>query len=114
MMVCATSSSFTTCPRASSAPLKRACHAAWLSTVTGAAPGFGTAGWRRSVALLRASSAAPGLPAGRPATLADYEGLVLCLPLMGGLRAEELVSLRTGDIDHDSDGFDGDGDSDYA
>ena len=62
----------------------------WVITagVSTILPGFGAAGWRRSVALLRASSSASGISGGRPATLSDFEGLVLTLPILGGLRRE--------------------------
>jgi MFS family permease len=64
--------------------------ATWVITaaVSTVLPGFGAAAWRRSVALLRASSSASVISGGRPATLADFEGLVLALPVLGGLRGE--------------------------
>jgi MFS transporter, DHA3 family, macrolide efflux protein len=64
--------------------------ATWVITagVSTVLPGFGAAGWRRSVALLRASPSASGISRGRPATLADFEGLVLALPILGGFRGE--------------------------
>jgi CRP-like cAMP-binding protein/predicted MFS family arabinose efflux permease len=62
----------------------------WVITagVSTRLPGFGAAGWRRSLALLRASSSASGLSGGRPATLADFEGLTVALPILGGLSRE--------------------------
>ena len=64
--------------------------ATWVITagVSTVLPGFGAAGWRRSVELLRASSSASSISEGRPATLADFEGLVLTLPVLDGLRRE--------------------------
>jgi CRP-like cAMP-binding protein len=69
--------------------------ATWAITALASSflPGFGAAQWRRSVALLRAAPSAPGMSVGRAATLADYEGLVLALPILGGLRGEDREEL---------------------
>ncbi len=69
--------------------------AVWVITAAASTllPGFGAAQWRRSVALLRAAPSAPGMPAGRPATLADYEGLLLTLPILEGLRGADREAL---------------------
>ena len=50
-------------------------------------PGLGqpAAEWRRGLALLRGAAQAPGLGAGRPATVADFDMLVGKLPVLGRL-----------------------------
>ena len=49
--------------------------------------------WRRAISLLRAAPAAPGLGAGRPATLADFDLLIGVLPTFRALDAKERESL---------------------
>ncbi len=58
-------------------------------------PGLGqpAAEWRRAMSLLRKAPAAPGLGAGRGATLADLDALAGLLPTLAGLSAVERESL---------------------
>jgi CRP-like cAMP-binding protein len=58
-------------------------------------PGLGqpAAEWRRALAMLRAAHTAPGLGLGRAATLADLDLLLLHLPGLSGLSAEDRKSL---------------------
>jgi CRP-like cAMP-binding protein len=58
-------------------------------------PGLGrpAAEWRRAISLLRTASAAPGLEAGRAATLADFDRLVGHLSLMSALSTEKRRQL---------------------
>jgi hypothetical protein len=69
--------------------------ATWVITAAASTllPGFGAAQWRRSIALLRAAPTAPGMSAGRPATLADFEGLVLCVPILRSLGGADRQAL---------------------
>jgi CRP-like cAMP-binding protein/predicted MFS family arabinose efflux permease len=62
------------------------------------APGLGrpAAEWLRSVSLLRRASGAPGLEAGRAATLADFDRLVGRLPALSTLGLENRQSLLKG------------------
>ncbi len=61
-------------------------------------PGVGqpAAEWRRAIRLLRAASGAPGLSAGRPATLADFDRLVGRLPLLARLGPAEREAFVAG------------------
>jgi CRP-like cAMP-binding protein/sugar phosphate permease len=58
-------------------------------------PGLGlpAAEWRRSVSLLRGAAAAPGMAAGRAATLADVELLGSYVPALSGLTPRDRDSL---------------------
>jgi len=60
-------------------------------------PGLGlpAAEWRRSVSLLRGATAAPGMVAGRAATLADVELLGSYVPALSGLTPRDRDSLIT-------------------
>jgi DHA3 family macrolide efflux protein-like MFS transporter len=49
--------------------------------------------WRRALGLLRGAPAAPGLGAGRTATLADFDVLAGLLPPLAALSTEERASL---------------------
>jgi len=66
-------------------------------------PGLGqpAAEWRRALSLLRAAPAAPGLAAGRAATLADFDALAALLPSLSGLSARQretfIASARVSD-----------------
>jgi CRP-like cAMP-binding protein/Na+/melibiose symporter-like transporter len=61
-------------------------------------PGLGqpAADWIRSVSLLRSAAAAPKAGAGRAATLADFAALVIKLPALSGLSAQDRRSLVAG------------------
>jgi CRP-like cAMP-binding protein len=58
-------------------------------------PGLGqpAADWRRAMSLLLKSPGAPGLGAGRAATLADLDALAILLPALAGLPSKERASL---------------------
>src|SRR5579859_814187 len=58
-------------------------------------PGLGqpAAEWRRLMSLLVKAPAAPGLGAGRAATLADLDSLAVLLPTLAGLSAEDRKAL---------------------
>jgi len=58
-------------------------------------PGLGqpAAEWRRLMSLLVKAPAAPGLGAGRAATLADLDSLAVLLPTLAGLTAEDRKAL---------------------
>ncbi len=58
-------------------------------------PGLGqpAAEWRRAISLLRGAPAAPGLGAGRAATLADFDALAVRLPALTGLNAKDRQNL---------------------
>ena len=68
-----------------------------------AMPGLGqpAAEWRRALSLLRAAPTAPGLAAGRAATLADFDALAALLPSLSGLSARQretfIASARVSD-----------------
>jgi CRP-like cAMP-binding protein len=49
--------------------------------------------WQRALGLLRSAPAAPGLGAGRAATLADFDALAGLLPSLAALSAEERANL---------------------
>ena len=65
--------------------------AAWVLFM----PGLGqpAAEWRRAMSLLRAAPATPGLGAGRAATLADLDALVVLLPSLSALSAKDRQAL---------------------
>jgi len=52
-----------------------------------------TAAWKRALGLLRGAPAAPGLIAGRPATLADFDLLAGLLPTLATMSAKERAGL---------------------
>jgi MFS transporter, DHA3 family, macrolide efflux protein len=58
-------------------------------------PGLGqpAAEWRRAMSLLRKAPAAPGLGAGRAATLADLDALAVLVPTLAALSAKDRESL---------------------
>ena len=60
-------------------------------------PGLGqpAAQWRRSMALLRGAATAPRLSGGRPATLADLQGLLPFLPVLRSLKEADRDTLVT-------------------
>ncbi len=68
-------------------------------------PGVGqpAAEWRRAIRLLSAATAAPGLSAGRPATLADFDRLVGRLPLLARLGPAEREAFVAGSTVRDAD-----------
>ncbi len=49
--------------------------------------------WRRALGLLRTAPVAPGLGAGRPATLADFDALAGLVPALAALSPKERASL---------------------
>jgi len=59
------------------------------------APGIGqpAAEWVRSLRLLRGAAAAPGIAAGRAATLADFDRLIGRMPVLATLSLEERKSV---------------------
>jgi CRP-like cAMP-binding protein len=61
-------------------------------------PGIGqpAAEWRRALKLLRGAALAPGLSPGRPALLADFDGLIGHLPILGRLPEAERDALIAG------------------
>jgi len=58
-------------------------------------PGLGqsAAEWKRAIRLLQGIAEAPGLGVGRSATLADFERLAACLPVLATLRMPERQRL---------------------